>query len=75
MLLALGTEELLAGLGSSAMPMPAVVQEFVNHGGRLAKVYAAGQKVGKQARRVLRFAIVPDTSSVTGLHQLQGFHP
>ncbi|KAF5827354.1 inositol 1, 3, 4-trisphosphate 5/6-kinase-domain-containing protein [Dunaliella salina] len=32
-------------LQAARMPLPAIVQQFSNHGGRVAKVYAAGDKV------------------------------
>jgi hypothetical protein len=49
MLLAASLDSLEAGLQDPAagqLPLPVIVQEFVNHGGKLAKVYVAGDKVG-----------------------------
>jgi len=38
-------EVVVAALQAANMPLPAIAQQFSNHRGRVAKVYAAGDKV------------------------------
>jgi hypothetical protein len=51
-----------AGLQGLGVPMPAVAQEYIDHGGLVWKVYVAGDKVG-MAAKLLRQGI-PSTAAV-----------
>eukprot|EP00967_Tisochrysis_lutea_P032876 scaffold38934_cov18-Tisochrysis_lutea.AAC.1 len=39
-----GGEVVEKALRAARMPLPAIAQQFSNHGGQVAKVYAAGDK-------------------------------
>lgn len=45
MALVLGNTQISAAMKEAGLKVPFVVQEFRNHGGQLAKVYVAGDKV------------------------------
>lgn len=47
MVTAPGGHAVAAALQAARIPLPAIAQQFSSHGGRVAKVYVAGSKVGR----------------------------